>query len=118
MVDIKDVKCDYILDACDNYRLLDIDELKEVWNTMTKDERTGLYTTKLKHYTFDAKDVIESALLTLCDDGYEEMYDKCLEDITKEQIKRLQAVLDDISDNASYYVFVEDRLINPESELD
>lgn len=118
MIDIKDVKSEYVLR--DNTEMAEPTEnLISDWPILTKEEREGWYTTKLTRLSFNAEAVIEDAIERLCMDvGYEEMELMCMEAITPEQIQKLQDVLDDISNCSEYDVYHYDERINPKSEAE
>lgn len=56
-----------------------------------------LYTTTVRHASFDAEDIIENAIeIEYCDGMYEDWDDSIRADITKEDIEEMQAIFNRI----------------------
>ena len=115
MIDINDVTCEYAVD--EKERFVEVEDLKATWNDFPANKKENLYTVKKEHLRFDARDVIETAIDYLSQDGYEDMYERAMENLTNEDIDELQKVLDKISDNSVYDIYVPDEEIDPYSEL-
>ena len=82
-----------------------------------QNEKIKYYTTKEYKATINAREMIESAIENEYDNMYEDWEERILGDITEEDIKKIQDILDDILSrdkvgNTSYYQDKEIDLYN------
>lgn len=88
-----------------------VHDVKDVKNDLKhwKDKCRKLYTTTQYQANINAKDMLESAIEDEYQNMYEDWDDKILNDISDEDIEKIQAVLDDIlnrnkEQNIAYYL--------------
>ena len=91
----------------ENLSIYDVEEVKNDLQYF-KDKNTKLYTTNEYHASIDARDMLESAIESEYDNMYEDWYEIILQDITDEDIGRLQSVIATIlrrggDQNIAYY---------------
>lgn len=81
-----------------NDEVLSVEELREYWEDMDVLERRGWYLAKKERLKVNAKDVIDDIIDTLSG-GYVDMDELLKDNITNDDISRLQDVIDSIFDN-------------------
>ena len=97
-----DVKVSY------NERIYTVEEVRADLRYFTDDEDIKLYTTTEYHASIDAKSMLEIAIEYEYDNMYEDWDERILNDITDEDIGRIQAVITTIllrseDQNIAYY---------------
>ena len=117
MVTINQIKDDFVIGTSDYY-VMPIEDLKDLWPGYSREERKVFRTARKKHITLDAQKVIEDIVESATEDGYEEMNIYCMDDITDEQVAKLQSVLDDITSNSAWDVYIPDEEIDPDVEVE
>lgn len=119
MISITDVKTEYVINSGSGHAI-ETGDLKEEWSLLAEEEREEWYTAELKSLNFDARTMIEYAVCDMEEsgDGYEDMASRCLDDLTDEQIGKLQDVLDEISTSQAYDVCSPQVMIDPRSEVE
>ena len=116
MITINQIKDSFAIDTSNSY-VTPIEDLKDFWPRYTREERKAFRTTKKRHMTIDAKWVIDRIIEDATEDGYEEMYYCCREQITDDQIDKLQKVFDEITSNEAWDVYMPDEEIDPDVEV-
>lgn len=91
----------------ENLSIYDVGEVKNDLQYF-KDKNKKLYTTSEYRASIDARDMLESAIESEYDNMYEDWYEIILQDITDEDIGRLQSVIATIlrrggDQNIAYY---------------
>lgn len=118
MVKLSELKDDEkIIDESGN--VYDVEEVKGDLRYF-KDEGKKLYTTIEYHAHIDAKDMLESAIESEYDNMYEDWEERILDDITDDDIKKIQVVIDDVlnrnkGQNTAYY---QDKEIEVDIEFE
>ena len=104
MVKLSELKDDaMVIDK--NLSVYDVEEVKGDLRYF-KDEGKKLYTTTEYHAHIDARDMLESAIESEYDNMYDGWDENISHDITDNDIRKLQVILDDIlsrSENIAYY---------------
>ena len=106
MVKLSELKDDAII-IDENESVYDVQEVKGDLRYF-KDEGKKLYTTTEYHAHIDARDMLESAIESEDDNMYEDWEERILDDITDDDIEKIQVILDDIlnrnkGQNTAYY---------------
>ena len=114
MIQLKDVSSRYVFKNQSTF-LLDI--VKDEWGRWTEEQKKGWYATSEIRCRFNAQDVLEHSLDSLCEEGYEDMYERCLRGVPEDFVPRLQSLFDELTDKEWYIVLVEGEEIDPNSEV-
>lgn len=106
MIKLSELKDDAIV-IDENLSVYAVEEVKNDLQYF-KDKNKKLYTTTEYHAGIDARDMVESAIEREYDNMYEDWDEKILDDITDEDVQRIQDVLDEIlnrnkQQNISYF---------------
>ena len=116
MVTINQIKDSFVIDTSDSY-VMPIGDLKDFWPGYSREERQAFRTTRKEHITMDAQKVLADIIGSATEDGYEEMDICCMDGIIDEQVAKLQSVLDDITSNPAWDVYIPDEEIDPDVEV-
>lgn len=106
MIKLSELKDDVII-IDENSSIYTVEDVKNDLRYF-KDIDKKLHTTKEYHASVDARDMLESAFECEYDNMYEDWYESILDDITDEDIGRIQAVITTIllrskDQNIAYY---------------
>lgn len=99
----------------DNGTIKYVEELKKELKKYPNDKYGKYYTTFSNTLKFNAKDMIEEFIQSYEEsgDGYEDMTERCMVDISDEDIKKVQDILDKISlSTESFVTYTPDDEIN------
>ena len=89
-------------------------DLKNEWNSLNEDERSGWRTLKERTIKLSAGTVLDSIYEDMeSSDGYEDMFVHLWNDTSEEFKQRMQGLLDEISNFPSAKVYDIDEGINP-----
>ena len=118
MITINEIKDDeYVFDERNDSQIYASD-LKNEWNSLNKDERSGWRTLKERTIKLSAESVLDWIYDSMEDDGYEEMSIHLWDDTTEKFKQRMQTLLDEISNFPSAKVYDIDENINPFVDLE
>ena len=106
MIKLSELKDDVIV-VDENNRIYTVEEVKNDLKYF-RDKSKGLYTTTEYHASIDARSMLEDALEYEYDNMYEDWYERVKDDITDEDVQKMQAVFDEIlsrsgDQNIAYY---------------
>lgn len=94
-------------------------DLKNEWNSLNEDERSGWRTLKERVIKLSAETILDSIYDYMeSSDGYEDMFIHLWDDTSEEFKQRFQKILDEISDFPSAKVYDIDEDINPFVDLE
>ena len=116
MVTINQIKDSFVIDTSDSY-VMPIGDLKDFWPGYSREERQAFRTTRKKHIKMNAQEILADAVESATMGGYEEMDVCCMDGITDEQVAKLQSVLDDITTNPAWDIYIPDEEIDPDVEV-
>lgn len=107
MIKLSELKDDVIV-VDENNRIYTVEEVRNDLKYF-RDESKELYTTTEYHASVDAKSVIEETFEQVyCNGMYEDWDERIMDDITDEDVEKIQAVFDEIlsrneEQNITYY---------------
>ena len=93
-------------------------DLKNEWNSLSVDERSGWRTLKERRIKLSAGTVLDWIYEYMEQDGYEDMFVHLWDGTDEEFKQRMQALLDEISNFPSAKVYDIDEPINPFVDLE
>lgn len=93
-------------------------DLRQEWNTYHSTDRNMYYIPRIEVRKVDAEDVLEWIYERMADDGYDNMAGMLWEETTEDFKKRLQSVLDEISNFGAAEVYYPDKYIDPNVDLE
>ena len=93
-------------------------DLRQEWNSYHPTDRNMYYIPRIEVQKVDANDVLEWIYDRMADDGYENMAGMLWEETTDDFKQRLQAVLDEISKFGAAEVYIPDKYIDPDVDLE
>ena len=118
MKTINEIKDDDLVFNEQTYSQIYVSDLKREWNSLNEDERSGWRTLKERTIKLSAKSVLDSIYDGMHSEGYEDMFDALWDDTDEEFKRRMQALLDEISDFPSAKVYDIHESINPYVDLE
>ena len=95
-----------------------VSDLKNEWNSLNEDERSGWRTLKERSIKLSAESVLDWIYEYMEQDGYEDMFVHLWDDTSEEFKQRMQALLVEISNFPSAKVYDIDEGINPFVDLE
>lgn len=100
-VSIKNVNCEFVLQDGADYVTF-TEELQRDWNTMSKEEKKGWFTTKTERLTLDAQEIIENAI-----ERFEEKYgrENCIDCFDSDEYKQIQELLNKITNSSNFDIY-------------
>ncbi len=93
-------------------------ELKREWNSLSVDDRSGFRTSKERTTKLSAESILDGIYDSMEDDGYEEMSIHLWDDTTEKFKQRFQELLDEISKFGAAEVYIPDKHIDPDVDLE
>lgn len=117
MKTINEIQDDELLFNEQTHSQIEASDLKREWNSLNVDERSGWRTSKERTIKLSAETILDGIYEDMESDGYEDMFIHLWDDTSEEFKKRLQALLDEISDFPSAKVYDIDEDINPFVDL-
>ena len=93
-------------------------DLKNEWNSLNEDERSGWRNLKERTIKLSAESVLDWIYDGMDSEGYEDMFDLLWNDTSEEFKQRMQGLLDEISNFPSAKVYDIDESINPFVDLE
>lgn len=118
MKTINEIKDDEFLLNEQTYSQIEASDLKREWNSLNEDERSGWRTTKERTIKLSAETILDGIYEDMESNGYEEMFVHLWNDTNEEFKKRMQALLDEISNFPSAKVYDIDEDIDPFVDLE
>ena len=95
-----------------------VSDLKNEWNSLNEDERSGWRTLKERTIKLSVESVLDWIYEYMEQDGYEDMFVRLWNDTSEEFKQRMQGLLDEISNFPSAKVYDIDEDINPFLDLE
>lgn len=121
MISINDVDCKCLIN---NEWVEQTRFVKEVWNGMDEEKRSGYWTTETGHITLDARSLL-GYMYERIENGYyydDDCYDKLFEQLWSntpdDVVERLQQILDEICNRNAYIVLKKREQIDPTIDLE
>lgn len=93
-------------------------DLRQEWNSYHSTDRNMYYIPRIEVRKVDVGDVLEWIYDRMADDGYENMAGMLWEATTDDFKQRLQAGLDEISKFGAAEVYIPDKYIDPNVDLE
>lgn len=118
MKTINEIKDDDLVFNEQTHSQIYVSDLKNEWNSLNEDERSGWRTLKERTIKLSAGFVLDWIYDYMEQDGYEDMFDLLWNDTSEEFKQRMQGLLDEISDFPSAKVYDIDEDINPFVDLE
>ena len=118
MKTINEIKDDELVFNEQTQSQVEASDLKNEWNSLNEDERSGWRTLKERTIKLSAKSELDWIYDSMEDDGYEDMRSNLWVDTSEDFKERFQALLDEISDFPSAKVYDIDEDINPFVDLE
>lgn len=106
MINLSDLQSDERI-LCENDNTITyVDDLRKELEMFPSNSYGKYFTTTNDILKFDAKMMIEDFIRSYEEsgDGYEDMTEKCMDDICDKDIKRIQEILDEISHRTESFV--------------
>lgn len=113
MKTINEIKDDDLVFNEQTHSQIYVSDLKNEWNSLNEDERSGWRTLKERSIKLSAESVLDWIYEYMEQDGYEDMFNYLWDDTSEEFKQRMQGLLDEISNFRSAVVFDLDESINP-----
>lgn len=118
MKTINEIKDDDLVFNEQTHSQIYASDLKNKWNSLSVDERSGWRTYKERTIKLSAETILDGIYEDMESNGYEEMFVHLWNDTDEEFKQRMQALLDEISDFPSAKVYDIDEGINPFVDLE
>ena len=118
MKTINEIQDDELLFNEQTHSQIEACDLKHEWNSLNEDERSGWRTSKERTIKLFAETILDGIYDSMADDGYENMAGMLWEETTDDFKQRLQAVLDEISKFGAAEVYIPDKHIDPNVDLE
>ena len=118
MKTINEIQDDELLFNEQTHSQIEACDLKHEWNSYHPTDRNMYYIPRIEVQKVDANDVLEWIYDRMADDGYENMAGMLWEETTDDFKQRLQAVLDEISKFGAAEVYIPDKRIDPNVDLE
>ena len=118
MKTINEIKDDDLVFNEQTHSQIYVSDLKNEWNSLNEDERSGWRTLKERSIKLSAESVLDWIYEYMEQDGYEDMFNYLWDDTSEEFKQRMQGLLDEISNFRSAVVFDLDESINPFVDLE
>jgi hypothetical protein len=123
MININDVDCKCLINR-DNQWVEQTRFVKEHWNGMDEEKRSGYWTTEASHIGLDARALL-GYVYERVEQGYyydDDCYDKLFEQLwantPDDVVERLQKILDEICKRNAYIVLKTREKIDPTIDLE
>lgn len=113
MKTINEIKDDDLVFNEQTHSQIYVSDLKNEWNSLNEDERSGWRTLKERTIKLSAETVLDWIYDEMDSEGYEDMFDLLWNDTSEEFKQRVQALLDEISNFPSAVILDLDEPINP-----
>ena len=117
MKTINEIKDDEFLLNEQTYSQIEASDLKNEWNSLNEDERSGWRTSKERTIKLSVETVLDGIYEDMESDGYEDMFIHLWDDTSEDFKQRVQALLDEISNFPSAVILDLDEPINPFVDL-
>lgn len=120
MISINDVDCKCLIN---NEWVEQTRFVKEVWNGMDEEKRSGYWTTETCHITLDARSLLGYVYERIengyyyDDDCYDKLFEKIWSNTPDDVVERLQQILDEICELNAYIVLKKREKIDPTIDL-
>ena len=119
MKTINEIKDDELVFNEQTQSQVEASDLKNEWNSLNEDERSGFRTLKERVIKLSAGTVLDRIYEDMeFSDVYEDMFVNLWDDTSEEFKQRMQALLDEISNFPSAKVYDIDEPINPYVDLE
>ena len=121
MISINDVDCKCLIN---NEWVEQTRFVKEVWNGMDEEKRSGYWTTEACHITLDARSLLGYVYERIengyyyYDDCYDKLFEKIWSNTPDDVVERLQQILDEICELNAYIVLKKREQIDPTIDLE
>lgn len=115
MINLSDLQSDERIFCENDNTITYVDDLRKKLEMFPSNSYGKYFTTTNDILKFDAKMMIEDFIRSYEEsgDGYEDMTEKCIDDICDKDIKRIQEILDEISHRTeSFVTYYKDDEIN------
>lgn len=113
MKTINEIQDDELLFNEQTHSQIYASDLKNKWNSLSLDERSGWQTLRERTIKLSVETVLDKIYEDMESDGYEDMFIHLWDDTSEEFKQRMQGLLDEISDFPSAKVYDIDEDINP-----
>lgn len=106
MVNLSDLQSDERILCENNNTIMYVDDLRRELEMSPVDLYGRYFTTTNDTLKFDAKQMIEDYITSYEEsgDGYEDMTEKCMDDVDDEDVAKIQEILDKISNSTESFV--------------
>lgn len=118
MKTINEIQDDELLFNEQTHSQIEASDLKQEWNSLNEDERSGWRSSKERTTKLSAESILDGIYEYMEQDGYEDMFVHLRDDTSEEFKQRMQALLDEISNFPSAKVYDIDEGINPFVDLE
>lgn len=118
MKTINEIQDDELLFNEQTHYQIEASDLKQEWNSLNEDERSGWRSSKERTTKLSAESILDGIYEYMEQDGYEDMFVHLRDDTSEEFKQRMQALLDEISNFPSAKVYDIDEGINPFVDLE
>lgn len=120
MISINDVDCKCLIN---NEWVEQTRFVKEDWNGMDEEKRSGYWTTETGHITLDARSLLGYVYEQIenghyYDDCYDKLFEKLWSNTPDDVVERLQQILDEICKRNAYIVLKKREQIDPTIDLE
>lgn len=121
MININDVDCKCLVN---NEWVEQTRFVKQDWNSMDEEKRSGYWTTEACHITLDARSLLGYVYERIengyyyDDDCYDKLFEKIWSNTPDDVVDRLQQILDEICELNAYIVLKKREKIDPTIDLE